>query len=183
MAGGRKRAAEDEASGPSTRSAKVAKTDTKKAPAKGGRKRGPKTTMAASQFTAQALPLHVNITHTPPVLDSSAEGKEGATSVVHADPGFVGTTTLVPSVFSTGSYGWKGNKRLTIELPNPNGGDEKEKVHVMLTINATVMGSKDVVAEEVDDAKEVEAVVEEESKEGAAEETNGAEAAEPENAE
>jgi hypothetical protein len=79
------------------------------------------------------------------------------------DPGFIGNTTLVPTTFSTGSYGWKGTKRITIELENSEGGKEKEKVQVMLTyvflscviilrltasydpmfsINATVMGSK-----------------------------------------
>jgi len=37
-------------------------------------------------------------------------------------------------VFSTGSYGWKGSKRIIVELPNPEGEDkEKEKVHVMVT--------------------------------------------------
>ena len=88
--------------------------------------------MAASTFKARALPLHINITHTPPVL-----ADDGTVSVASTDPGFVGTTTLVPSTFATGSYGWKGSKRLTIELENPNaeGGEdkEKEKVHVMLT--------------------------------------------------
>lgn len=68
--------------------------------------------------------MHINITHTAP--------DEAATS---ADPGFVGTSTLVPSTFATGSYGWKGSKRFTVELPAPEGadGEEKEKVHVMLT--------------------------------------------------
>jgi hypothetical protein len=47
------------------------------------------------------------------------------------DPGHLGGLTLVPTSFSTGSYGWKGNSRLTIELLNPEGG-EKEKVTVML---------------------------------------------------
>ena len=82
--------------------------------------------MAASAFKARALPLHVNITHTPPAIpdDESA-------NVASADPGFIGTTTLVPSSFSTGSFGWKGNKRITVELVNAEG--EKEKVNVMLT--------------------------------------------------
>ncbi|GBE82740.1 hypothetical protein SCP_0411250 [Sparassis crispa] len=144
---GKKRAAEEESAGPTTRSAKAPKTEKAETatPARGrrGSKKGPKATMAASQFKARALPLHVNLTHTPPVLDPTAEGKEGAVSVSHMDAGFIGTTTLVPSTFATGSYGWKGNKRITIELPSAEGEEgEKEKVHVMLTINATVMGSK-----------------------------------------
>ncbi|KAI0747818.1 hypothetical protein C8Q80DRAFT_1219242 [Daedaleopsis nitida] len=98
--------------------------------------------LAASTFKARTLPLHINITHTPPVL-----ADDGTGSVASTDPGFVGTSTLVPSTFTTGSYGWKGSKRFTVELDNPEGG-EKEKVHVILTLNATVIGSKD--AEEGD---------------------------------
>ncbi|KAI8999095.1 hypothetical protein BD414DRAFT_476968 [Trametes punicea] len=168
----RKRAAEDDgATGPTTRSAKAPKTE-QPSPAKGrgggrGRK-GPKTNIAASAFKARALPLHVNITHTPPVL-----ADDGTITLASADPGFIGTTTLVPSTFATGSYGWKGSKRLTIELQNPEGDDEKEKVHVMLTINATVMGSKG--AKEEAEA-EGEADAEGETKEEGGEE--GAEAAE-----
>ncbi|KAI0648366.1 hypothetical protein C8Q79DRAFT_571494 [Trametes meyenii] len=133
----RKRAAEDDGAGPTTRSAKTPKTDAA-SPAKprGRPKRGPKTNMAAATFKSRALPLHINITHTPPVL-----ADDGTTTLASADPGFVGSTTLLPGTFSTGSYGWKGAKRLTIEIENPDGG-EKEKVHVMLNINATVMGSK-----------------------------------------
>lgn len=99
-------------------------------------KRGPKTKVGANDFKASALPLHVNITHTPPAIPD--DDQANATS---ADPGFVGTTALLPSSFNTGSYGWKGNKRVTIEIVNNETG-EKEKVHVMVTINATVMGSK-----------------------------------------
>ena len=57
---------------------------------------------------------------------------DGTVSVASADPGFVGTTTLLPGTFATGSYGWKGNKRFTVEIDNPDGSG-KEKVHVMLT--------------------------------------------------
>ena len=83
--------------------------------------------LAASAFKARALPMHINITHTAP--------DDAATSGASADPGFIGTSTLVPSTFATGSYGWKGSKRFTVELPSPEGaeGEEKEKVHVMLT--------------------------------------------------
>ncbi|PCH38400.1 hypothetical protein WOLCODRAFT_64606 [Wolfiporia cocos MD-104 SS10] len=149
---GTKRAAEGEPTGPTTRSAKTPKTDSAAGPttargrAKGG-KRGPKTNLAVSQFKARAMPLHVNITHTPPVLPDAEENKgESETTTVPVasiDPGFIASTTLVPSTFTTGTYGWKGSKRLTIELPNtPNEEGEKEKVHVVLSINAVVMGSK-----------------------------------------
>lgn len=84
--------------------------------------------LGASSFKARALPLHLNLTHTPPIL-----GDDGTVSLASTDPGFLGTSTLLPSTFATGSYGWKGSKRLTIELQNPEGGEEKEKVHVMLT--------------------------------------------------
>lgn len=87
--------------------------------------------MAASQFKNRAMPLHVNFTHTPPALLDAA-GEE-AVSVASQDPGNIGTTTLVPSTFSTGSYGWKGSKRVTIELQNADADGEKEKVHVMIT--------------------------------------------------
>ena len=82
--------------------------------------------MAASAFKAKALPLHVNLTHTPPVL------AEGAVEVAQTDPGFIGAATLTATTFSTGSYGWKGSKRVSIELENQETG-EKEKVHVMLS--------------------------------------------------
>ncbi|KAF7326851.1 MI domain-containing protein [Mycena venus] len=109
---GTKRGAED---GPAsaTRASKVAKTDksspTSKAK-KGGAKKGAKAP-PTSAFKSKALPLHVNLTHTPPSLSDGGHR----------------------------SYGWTGTKRLTIELLNAEGGD-KEKVNVMLTINATVMG-------------------------------------------
>lgn len=53
-----------------------------------------------------------------------------------ADVGFIGNLTLVPSSFSTGSYGWKGSKRITVELQASNEegeGGTKEKVVVMFT--------------------------------------------------
>ncbi|KIP10301.1 hypothetical protein PHLGIDRAFT_101409 [Phlebiopsis gigantea 11061_1 CR5-6] len=132
MPRGQKRAAAEDGEGRATRS-KVAKTDGPKTPAKGG-KRGPKTSMGAGAFKSKALPLHINITHTPPVL------ADDAVDVAQNDPGFIGSTTLTATSFSTGSYGWKGQKRMTIEVDGENG--EKEKVQVMLNINATVLGSK-----------------------------------------
>jgi hypothetical protein len=53
---------------------------------------------------------------------------------VPADDGFIGNLTLLPSSFTTGSYGWKGSKRIVVELQNgETGEDGREKVQVMLT--------------------------------------------------
>ncbi|KAJ6526553.1 hypothetical protein DFH09DRAFT_1187465 [Mycena vulgaris] len=130
-----KRSAED---GPATRSSKVAKTDSGSTPSKakkGGAKKGAKA-LPTSTFKSQALPLHVNLTHTPPSIADA-----DTVPAAPLDPGYLGGLTLIPTSFATGSYGWKGSHRLTIELMNPEGG-KKEKVSVMLNINATVMGSK-----------------------------------------
>jgi hypothetical protein len=83
---------------------------------------------AYSAFKSRALPLHVNITHTPPTIpDADTE------NAADADPGSLGAVTLLASEFATGSYGWKGAKRFTIELENPEDpSGAKEKVHVML---------------------------------------------------
>ncbi|KAG7086493.1 hypothetical protein E1B28_002442 [Marasmius oreades] len=132
-----------EGSGPNTRASKAAKTD-RKATAGGtkkGGKKGAKAALPASTFKSKALPLHVNVTHTPPTIPDD-ETVPAAT----ADPGFLGSMTLVPSTFNTGSYGWKGSKRVTIELQNGEG-EENEKVQVMLTFNATVVGSKGAAGE------------------------------------
>jgi len=79
------------------------------------------------EFKEAALPLHVNIMHNPPPID-----RVSAASQV---PGFLGHVVLTPSVFSTRSYGWKGSKKLTVELANSEGSDKK-KVYVQLNINA-----------------------------------------------
>lgn len=81
--------------------------------------------MAQSAFKSRAVPLHVSITTTSPSL----EGQESAP----VDPGFLASTTLDPSTFSTGSFGWKGHKRMVVELPKAEGEGEGEKVHVTLT--------------------------------------------------
>ncbi|KAK0185899.1 hypothetical protein F5146DRAFT_160480 [Armillaria mellea] len=165
---GTKRASDD-TSGPTTRASKAAKTDngthaTAAKGAKKGGKRGAKASLPASTFKSKALPLHINVTHTPPSIpdDESAP----ATS---ADPGFLATLSLLPTSFATGSYGWKGTKRFAVELPNPDGGDEKEKVQVMLTVNAAVVGSKQAPGEDAevkeDHAKEDDVKVDEEGKE------------------
>ncbi|KAM5542732.1 hypothetical protein V8D89_003693 [Ganoderma adspersum] len=170
----KKRAAEDEGAGPTTRSAKAPKTEKAESSPKAGRgrggKKGLKANLAASAFKARALPMHINITHTAP--------DDAATSGVSADPGFIGTSTLVPSTFATGSYGWKGSKRFTVELPSPEGaeGEEKEKVHVMLTINATVIGSKGAK----EDGEGAEGEAGEEPAEDGAEHVEAKEAAEAE---
>ncbi|KAG5651503.1 hypothetical protein H0H81_008397 [Sphagnurus paluster] len=148
-------------SGSTARASKVAKTDASQTPSKGkkGAKRavkvrrllfsiiiltalrhvvGPQPVIPAATFKATALPLHVNLTHTPPTI---ADPDTEAVSAATVDPGLIGNLTLVPSTFSTGSYGWKGSKRIVVELDNPET-DVKEKLQVMLTINATVLGSK-----------------------------------------
>lgn len=51
------------------------------------------------------------------------------------DSGAISTLTLLPSSFSTGSYGWKGSKKVWVELQNGEVDEDgkKEKVQVMLT--------------------------------------------------
>lgn len=73
------------------------------------------------------MPLYVSITATPP----ASEGQEAAP----ADPGFLASATLVPNTFATGSFGWKGYRRMVVELPKAEGEGEGEgeKVHVTLT--------------------------------------------------
>ncbi|KAL0947548.1 hypothetical protein HGRIS_013644 [Hohenbuehelia grisea] len=137
MSIGAKKRSSDEAAGPTTRSSKAAKTDGAASASKAASKKGAKAALPSSAFKSQALPLHVNITHTPPTIPD-----EETVPAAPADPGFLGAVTLVPSSFATGSYGWKGSKRITVELENPGEGEDKEKVQVMLTINATVVGSK-----------------------------------------
>ena len=84
--------------------------------------------LTPSAFKSKALPLHVNITHTPPVIPED----DSVVPSSDADPGFIASATLLPNVFATGSYGWKGNKRVTIEVPDPEG-KEGEKLQVMIT--------------------------------------------------
>jgi len=62
--------------------------------------------------------------------------------------------SLQPGSFSTGTYGWKGSKRVTIEVDNPDTG-EKERLQVQLSFNATVLGSKGK-GEDDDEMKEEE---------------------------
>jgi hypothetical protein len=93
----------------------------------------------AKAFKSRALPLHVNITHTPP---AAADDKKE--NVASADPGFLGAVTLLASDFATGSYGWKGSKRFAVELEDPENPDgPNEKVHVMLKYVLPSLGRRD----------------------------------------
>jgi hypothetical protein len=133
--------------------------------------------------------LHLNITRTPPSLP-----EDESTPVAPADPGFVGSVALAATSFSTGSYGWKGSKRIVVELPSADGGENAEKVHVMLTcvfifalyfvfcvlnptlpmyrVNATVVNSKHA-KEDDKEAKESEVVEEANNAEANEEHGNG----------
>lgn len=84
----------------------------------------------------------MNITHTPPIAggedatEEKANGDAERVPLSAADPGAICSTTLLATTFGTGSYGWKGNKRVTIKLPNPNatGAEgEEETVNVMIS--------------------------------------------------
>ncbi|KAF8160623.1 hypothetical protein B0H34DRAFT_806152 [Crassisporium funariophilum] len=176
MGTGTKRAADDSGATATTtgRASKVAKTEKKAAP-KNGAKKTAKPPLPTADFKTKALPLHVNLTHTPPSIrkEGSIDGNgnedvmEGAQDIVAEDVGFIGNLTLLPSSFATGSYGWKGSKRITVELQGGDSDGEggKEKVQVMLTINATVVGSKPAKKANAKDAE-----VEEDASEGQDEE-------------
>jgi hypothetical protein len=77
-------------------------------------------------FNEKALPLHVNLTHTPPKLHDNDD------SEVVNDPGHIGTLTLVPSTFPDGSNGWKGRKKVNVELLNVQPGEKASMVDVTL---------------------------------------------------
>jgi hypothetical protein len=72
------------------------------------------------------MPLHVHLTHTPPSVNKDDEG------ATIEDPGVIGNLTLVPSSFATGSYGWKGNKRIKVTIQGEDGVDS-QAVQVQLT--------------------------------------------------
>ncbi|KAF8894754.1 hypothetical protein BD779DRAFT_861987 [Infundibulicybe gibba] len=143
MAGTKRKSEETAATSP-TRASKAAKvTSPASVKSKKPAKKSAKAPVPASTFKSQALPLHVNITHTPPSIPD-----DDTVPAAPEDPGFVGNLTLVPASFNTGSYGWKGSRRITVELENKTDGGEKETVQVMLTINATVVGSKQAKSDE-----------------------------------
>ena len=81
-----------------------------------------------SDFKARAVPLHAVVTRTPP----AAKDDNSASPAPVDDPDLLGAIALQPCSFTTGSYGWKGSKRLAIDLVDPTGG-EKKKVQVLLT--------------------------------------------------
>ena len=85
------------------------------------------TSITATAFKSKATPLHINITHTAPPEATEGEAKDEKET---SDPGHVASATLLPSVFSTGSYGWKGSKRVSIEVEKEDG--ENETVQVMI---------------------------------------------------
>ncbi|KAJ7830510.1 hypothetical protein B0H14DRAFT_2807377 [Mycena olivaceomarginata] len=157
---GTKRGAED---GPATRASKVAKTDKNSStskPKKGGAKKA-KVPYRPLRSRARRCRCTSTLPTRPPSLSDGDTVPAAPT-----DPGHLGSLTLVAKSFKTGSYGWTGSKRLTIELLNPEGGD-KEKVNVMLTINATVLGSKDADGDKEEEKEEKDA--EEPAEEEAAE--------------
>lgn len=84
--------------------------------------------MPTSAFKERASPLHVTVSQTPPTVKEDDDGASSAP----VDPGFLGAVVLQPCTFTTGSYGWKGSKRLAIDIVDPTSGEET-KVQVMLT--------------------------------------------------
>ncbi|KIO22746.1 hypothetical protein M407DRAFT_245062 [Tulasnella calospora MUT 4182] len=160
---GKKRAADGEATATSSRRSKAVKVSdgehsspgakpastakkpvsTSKKPASAAKKAPAaeeKTIVPTSdQFLEHALPLHVHVTHTPPTSEVPGSSTD-PTPNMSTDPGFVASMTLAPGVFGTGSFGWKGSRRVAVELQNADG--KKEKVMVMMSLNATVVGSK-----------------------------------------
>lgn len=132
------------------------KTEGGRASGKGGAKGAArlKTGLTASAFKSRAAPLHLALSFNP----FPGEGETVAVGEGEEQASILTTTTLTASSFSTGSFGWKGSKRIATPLKAPGEGGEAEEdtVHIMLTVNATVIGSKDVKesAEEGEGAKE-----------------------------
>lgn len=132
---GTKRAADDSTSTTPRRGPKVQKTE-KVSGSTNNEKKATKKPLSTTEFKSKALPLHVNLTHTPPSILKKVESEEEdvASAVVEDDDvGFIQNLTLLPSSFTTGSYGWKGSKRITVELQGGDGDGGKEKVQVMLS--------------------------------------------------
>jgi len=127
-----------------SKAVKVA-SDTEKPKPKGKRAASPKKAQPktivpdSARFKEHALPLHVNITHTPPTVAEPASQAD-TNPTTSTDPGHVSSITLAPSIFSTGSFGWKGSTRVAVELADAEG--QKEMVMVTMSFNATVVGSK-----------------------------------------
>ncbi|PPQ63341.1 hypothetical protein CVT24_006714 [Panaeolus cyanescens] len=185
---GTKRAAEESAESTSRRGAKTAKTEKAAAKNGSTTKGASAKVPTVAQFKATALPLHMIISHTPPSIKPSTTPHDGVkalakdqpedeavlplgaspspagsessttTDTTGDDAGHIGSLTLVPSTFSTGSYGWKGSKRIVVELLGGEcaEGGEREKVQVMLSINATVLGSKPSKSKKGEESKDEE---------------------------
>jgi len=98
-----------------------------------------KPTMSSETFKSSALPLHVHFTHTPPAIASPSKGSSEPNKKM--DVGHVGSITMMPATFSTGSHGWKGSKPISIEMTDSETG-KKIKVQVQISVNAVVKGSK-----------------------------------------
>jgi hypothetical protein len=77
---------------------------------------------------AKALPISANLTNTPPSV-----ADDESVPAASADPGFIGGVKCLPNQFTTGSYGWKGNRRVSIEVRNEAG--EMEKVTYLYNQN------------------------------------------------
>ena len=87
--------------------------------------------IAAKAFIAHALPITANITNTPPAI-----ADEEQVPAAPADPGYIGGVKCLASQFSTGSYGWKGGRRVTIEVLNEAGEMEKVTLELQLSEHA-----------------------------------------------
>ncbi|KAJ3570124.1 hypothetical protein NP233_g4609 [Leucocoprinus birnbaumii] len=94
------------------------------------------TIKPSSAFSKQALPLHINLTHTPPRMPDVDE------VVVPDDPGHIGTLTLVPCTLPSGGYGWKGQRTVEVELLDVERGEERKQVEVLLSVEAVVADSR-----------------------------------------
>ncbi|KAI0293414.1 hypothetical protein BC826DRAFT_1105068 [Russula brevipes] len=135
MTGGKKRSADEadvatRGDGAKRRESEESGKDTK---------RGPKA-IPASAFKRGAVPLHVTVTDTP----STGGNDDNNASEAPVDPRFLGAVALQPCTFTTGSYGWKGSKRLAVDIIDPKSGETKK---VQVIVNATVMGSKQTAKE------------------------------------
>ncbi|KAL4075368.1 hypothetical protein V8B97DRAFT_2004929 [Scleroderma yunnanense] len=154
---GRKRAATDDTAGGEkreTRSSKVQKSEGggRAASGRGGAKGTArlKTGLSTAAFKARAAPLHLALSYDP----FPGEGEVGATAAATTSASgervvLLTTTTLTPGSFATGSFGWKGSKRIVVGLKSKEQAEGEataevgeETLNVMLTINATVIGSK-----------------------------------------
>jgi len=135
MAGTKRASTSGEKASPRSKRTKVEEATESKgsSSSKNGKKAEKKKLPDTKAFKASALPLHFNITHTPATtLGDDKKDSDGK------DSGSLGHLVILPTEFSTGSYGWKGSKKLEVALEGGSG----EKVFVQISINATVVGSK-----------------------------------------